>query len=460
MSQKNMPWIKLLHWSELTSAEQNINPELAAAIKELKLTDEHVVYKASYPYGSLIIDEGYFYVPSEDGTLVTLDDRRVPARMREELGYSRQGAGIPMGIVLKNSVELFIKYRQTAVPFTPMSPSHIFALWSVLAPPISYQPVHVLNMSAGSRSFFLLPKATDGAGHRRLKPYGTKGHIPMNLSDQWFTFTDLAKHPSFPEPWSCEVIFFSSKWLEPTTDYDWLRFHYFLLNHAWVRTDLSRNKFTIDYIWALFVEELEQQNFRFSPQVIDTVKHLVLISLGAMPAFAPAVDSTAAPIEGLSNLFLEKYLLKQYAAVFMYPTYVHPHKPVYYSLQYPTYLPSHPKPKSPFSILEELRSAKTLLEEFLKWAKFRKFLAIKDTPIEFLADVAQYEFFHSEPDLSAGIKPTSQMPVENPLLIQSLEQYGPRSFSEVSPFVRGCVKISVSENLFEKLSTSSIDKLK
>src|SRR4051812_3028323 len=101
------PPIQKVYWQDVRAQVAELQPEFARLADELDPGKEFPLYKVSYPYGSIIVEDGVCYYPLSDGEYVTIQDPRLPETMRSDLSYN--GVAIPVGIIVNNSFEVLIK---------------------------------------------------------------------------------------------------------------------------------------------------------------------------------------------------------------------------------------------------------------------------------------------------------------------------------------------------------------
>lgn len=443
----HQPTLDAIKWKSIRDVVHKINPDFAKIIDNLDVSDDFILYKARYPFGSMIIDVNKFYLPYND-KLVPLDDPQIPEELKKLLGYNSYNTGsLPLGICLNRSVELYMQQSDhRLIPFSLMDKGKIFGLWGSLNRNISYIAPKVWHMTAGARCIFFLPKITDTPSYKKLcKARSIKLPMPTNLLEQGPLLAQLAKHKDC-SPWFTEMLYFPRNWLEKRDTEAWANFHLFLHEIAWEGTEHWRNKVVYDYIWDTFVKDLTRRNIKVLPYIVDIVEHLIMIGLGVLPGFAPAIDEEIAPIESFKIDFVDIYGLKHFAPTIMIPKHLShlDDKCVYWSLQLPTYFESTPKPRKENSIISDLKEVKNLLERFINAVLDQKIEAVLGTPFyDFIKEI-RFDFFHSDIyDLEDGIRPSSEMPIEDKNLIKCSTKFGRRGFSEISPFVRGCVRISL-----------------
>ena len=444
---KSRPKLEAVRWKEIRESAYRVNPEFSKVIDAVSPSGELVLYKASYPFGSIIIQESQFYIPHTDGTLITFDDPRMNPKIKEKLAYNTSVLNsIPLSLALKHSVELFIDVESHTIPFFLKKQGSIFGLYGFLGQSIFYDS-KIWHMTAGAHSFFVLPKMMDEPSYKKLsKARGLRQPLPRNLLSQSKMLQKIAQHKDFGDDWCTEILYFPKEFLENRQKEAWTSFYLYIYDIAWNFTDYMRSKPVYDYIWNCFIQGLMQEDVRVSAQVIDIVKHLILIVVGEFPAFCPALDDDTAPVAALQKDLVKYYGFKSFAPTIMVLRHLVPgdSRYLYWSLQYPTHFESIPRLKTPMSTLGMLREVKRLLERFCDSVLEGKIPVIKDTAFYNLFKRVEFDFFHSEADLQEGIRPSSVMPKEDPTLIECAQKFKQKGFSDVSPFVRGCIRIKLN----------------
>lgn len=427
-----------LHWPAIQDEMRASNPQLAAIIDDLQTKNAFPIYKVRYPFGSHIIQAGHFHFPLPDGTLAPITDSRHAESVRNDLGY--HGGRIPLGMVLNHSVELYMQTEDRVIPFNLIRAGKLIGLWLALSPHTWPQ---VWHMTSGARSIFVLPKITDTVSHKKLcRARDIKMPLPRDLVMHGSLLSGMANHSEFSEPWYTDVLFFSKDWLKNQKNDSWIRFHYYLYQEGWAVTEYLLRKVVYDHIWDQLMRELTKYDIKATPFIIEIVKYIVMVGLGAVPGFSPAINDEEAPITGLQQDLLKIYGLKHYAPTIMVPHHFasHDKRPVYWSLAMPTHFESTVKPKTLTSTLVTLREIRELMLYFKQ--TLLKNLEVKDSlSAEFVERVA-FDFFHSEPDIEGKIRLSLEMPKEDNALTYCAVRSQQRYFSDVSPFVRGCVRFS------------------
>lgn len=427
-------------WQDVRKTVNSVNPSLAKTIDRLDPNETFPLYKVSYPYGATIVNKGLFYIPLENGDIVPIDSPNVDRKLRSDLEYAENG--IPAGIVLKNSYEVFVNAPQFTLPIITNTPGSIFALWKQLDPHPTFHPIRIFNITAGARSIFMLPNIGDTMSHKNLKrDFNVHQQPPKNLIDQWHIFKTIAKHEQ--SDWQVELLLIPGKWVEKAKmDLMWHELYLLLLENAWITSGYERNQ--IFYQFALSCAQANR-NLKPNPYLLDTVQHLLSITLGATPGFKPATDNTPGPIKLIQQAYVSSYGLKRYAPTIMHPTHFNIHDenafPVYYSLQFPTTISFSPRSRKLSSTLFDLREVKYIMDTFIDEI-IDKRLSLENTIVGTIPKIVEYNYFHSKPDKHKEIHLTNEMIFGDKKLYGTLYEKSSSHFANNGTFIRGCVRIS------------------
>lgn len=442
---QNRPFMEELTWEQAREDVIRVNPEFANIIDELSPGKEYTLFKARYPYGSEILKRGDLCLPNGNGEIVPLHHPTIADDMREKLNYNLDSN--PVTLVLRNSLELFANLQDRTIPLYGMIPQgKIFGLWRILNPNRSHQPVFIWDMTAGARSIFMLPKISEAEKHKKLKKtFYVNADTPRSLICHWQVFREIANHPYFPQPWYAEVLFFSKKWFEHLNDPEWLKFNYYLLKSAWLGSEFWRNQFFWNLIFSI-VQKI--RDIKPSPYVTDTVKYLFAISVGELPGFAPALDDSCAPIQGIQKAYLEIYDLKSYAPIIMQPSLFDMNdskcRATYYSLQYPNAVELGPKSRSRSSLITDLYEIKSLLTKYLSELNSGQF-NLEGTPLHNFIKLGGFDYFHDNAGPYYGIQESGEIPKDDDSFLAAFKNSKNNEFPSISTFVRGCIKISLKK---------------
>lgn len=423
-------------WEEVEDTVKTCEPELHSIISKLSPDEKFPILKVIYPFGVKIFEKGVFYLPTVDRKVIAITDENVPAKIKQQLGYN----SLPLGVPLNHGVEVYAELEDRVFSLAYFNTGLSLGVWETFAPASPF------SVSAGARSIFMLPKITNAEGHRRLGKYDVGFPAPLKTFDQYAVFAKIANHKNFAQPWTCEVLFFTLVWMRKIReDSKWKDFQNFLFRRIWQHANYSRNKMFLDIMWENFSRFLTKKRIKPNTHLVDTVKHLIFVAVGILPAFSPATDNQAAPIDGLLKVYLDEYGLKTHAPTMMQPHHFSLKKSndcVYYSMQVPAYLESIPQFRLSTSTRTDLSELIALMDLFTR--ELLNFnLHREDVPniYENLRNI-QFDYFHSESNVDNGIYSSIDLAAEDKKLLYMPKGYTVRPFCEKSSFARGCIKIS------------------
>ncbi len=427
-----------LSWQEVRDDVQKTNKKLFDIIEKISPDKNLPLYKLTYAYGDKIVNKGIFQLPAY------LNE------MHQPLPYDLKYCAIPLCLLLNKDSEVFLESPSRIIPLQYLYPGQFFGLFEALSPyPYHpYDPKPVWSVSAGARSVFMLPKITDGVKHQRIK---RELHInaspPKNLSDHWKVFSEIANHPTFnDQQWFSDILVFPRIWLEKNdNDIGWLQFRNYLLELAWMEAQVLREKSTLGFLWESISTEIAS-GFKTKPYFLDTLQHLVFISLSARPGFRCIFQETSAcPSPIIENVYNNIYDLGDYAPMIMGTGRLNTmpaHTPIYYSFNYPTLLHSAVEINKPRRIITGMREVKRLID-----AMNRKINYHQTAVTKILQDI-EYTLYHHEKDPYEEIELSKNIILSDQAISAAMIRYQGKEFSAASHFFRGCVSISKNPTHF------------
>jgi hypothetical protein len=437
MDNNKLPSLQKITWEKCRERVRVVNSELANIIDSLSPSTDMPLWIVKYPYGA-VMDNGQFYYPTDDGKLVLLTDPCLSNILKEDFSYA--GTDTPAGVVLNNSIEQFIETEDRIIPRTLFMPGDIFALWGRLDPQPIFHPSPLMCGTAGARSIFMIPNISDIAFHKKLRnDFNVRQPPPKRLIDQWSIFKTIVNQSLEGPNWQTEALLFTGRWLEKIKkDPSFQSLYVFFLEQAWRSSAYWRNKVLYDFV---FCRVQEKRNLKPNPYLADTIKYLLAIAGGFLPAFGGAIDNKAAPINLIQKAYVECYGLKKYAPTIMHPMHFTSNQPVYYSLQFPTTLEFSPRSRKLSNTLHDLRELKHIFDVFLEEVVKDK-LKVERGILGKIARNVNFDFFHSEVDRYNEISLTNEIIDEDVNLVRSLTSNAHKEFAGSGSFMRGCVRIS------------------
>lgn len=428
MNNENL-YLRKINWNEVKDTVRKKNNYIFNLIEKLNPSQQLSLYKVKYPFGMDIINKGTLLLPTNQRQYVPINSNLIPEAIKKDLNYSH----IPLGIFLNTYGETYINNNYN-YPLNIFPPGEFFGLWEVLDKSTYAFSKRLWNISAGTKSIFMLPKITNFSSFAKLiKEYKLRqiSH-PKNLFEHVDVFAEIS---SKSKNWYCDILFFSGKWFAKQDNKDWLKFQYYLLKKEWDKSLFWRNKVTFELLGQTFADAQESKNLSPNQYLIDTVMHLISIATGVRPGFEPAINEEAAPISQIQDAFIKAYDLKQYIPTLMCSTYfLEKNLPIYYSMNHPTVPFTSAKLKKPHSMLNDLCMVRRLL--LVLQNKMKE----ENPPIYSLIKDIEFSFYHTEEYEPYDIKNSAEIPtIDNRFLINKYDNN--RIFCKTSPFMRSCIMI-------------------
>jgi hypothetical protein len=429
--------VEALSWEQARVHVAKSNPGLAKAIDELSPPNSLKMIKARYSWAQSILKHGELQLPTEGGGTVSIRSPDVDSKLKKALLYNYT---MPAGIVLNNSIELFVEFDNQVIPFSLMKEGKIFALWSALDVQDSAHLGRVWNINAGARSLYLTAKMTDAGSFKRLKKeFKLRSMPPKSFSEQYNVFKEISQREEFGSDWHVDLLFFTNDWLENLSTPSWRLFREYLLNCFYHETAYLRNQVVFDYMFSC---ALKKRNLRPDPYISDTARHLYGIAQGVNPGFKFVSCESAGPINRLEQIVDEVYGLK-YAPNFIYADSYNiqsEKERIYYSLNNPTLMNFSPRSKMSSSNLDSLRSLLYTIEKLNEVFDTDE-LGLSHTLMHQNISKSNFSGFHSESDATSSIIETTVLASLDENAKKKVETFG-KPFCDFSTFLRGLICVS------------------
>lgn len=341
MGNHHQPVIEEITWEQARKLVAKGCKKLLKIIDNINPGKDLTLVRVRYPYGATITHDDVLHLPTVSNQTLPLSNPETAKKWRDLLGYR----SIPMGIVTENSVEIFrqINDRVFSVALSGPDTGIEIGIVEVFGSTAAY------TVTSGARSLYMIPRISKMFSHKKLRrEYGIDAPAPKRLIDHWNVFKELYASPAFKKTWESEVLFLTKKWavnLENEKDLAWLRLKSYIQQKAWNHSELGRRKVLLDVVWQVTAGVLTEKGIKPDPYVVDTLRHLIYVSLGGISGSRPANgDDFAGPINKLQKIYLNVYGLNDQIPTIMRPYNfnIDEDKPVYYSMQTPLLLSSTP----------------------------------------------------------------------------------------------------------------------
>ena len=434
--------VEEMTWEQTLLLISSVLPEftkIAKVDKSIKQLDEdgtkYTFYKASYQFGNKIIEHKKCYLPLCNGDTISLDDPNLPDSLREDLAYNHIFQD-PFGLMLNKSSEFYIHINNDIQPHTLMHKGQIFGIARAIDSSASESTSSILamNLNAGSRSLFMLPKIGSKDNHIHLqKKYGLRQTAPTFSDNHWEIFVDIAKYAK--STWRCEIIYFPRKWIDKLKTPEWARLIVYLINMHRTSYNIWHN---IAPIWNAAFGSIEQEKemTQYYMQSLDIAKRLFMLAANSAVGFSPAIDDNMAPINLLQEAYASDY--KSPSTIIMEPTKfdIKSGSPIYYSINHPASVARHMLENS------SKKSQIMLLHEVMRINEiYRKTILSTDKMVSSLYEVVQntkFSYYHSNPLNYDNI-------LDSDLIAKSDARFShnkQKEFPKHSSFLKGCIKIA------------------
>lgn len=428
-------------WIDFRKDVEQVNPELFHLIEAISPDKYYRLIKATYLYGESITHLGTICVPDKHGHLSRLDHPNVSLDLKEKLGY----CPTPLMVQLTNASEAFVEAENRIIPLNVFLPGDLFGLYEILVPFTECPVIPCWSITSGGRSVFLAAKVSDAIGHKNLKrEFGVPSQPPKTLDEHWDIIKAIANRGRIQSPWMSEVLIFTREWFrEHSDDIHWLKFQNYLQKMAWIQSRGNRVEIEYSIMWESFAKAVCRRNLKPNAYIVDTIKHLMLLTTGTRSGFKFVDDSEIVlPSRIVEKAYVDIYGLKEYAPLIMFPHVIgsrNDPSTIYYSMAYPTLLAGTPAIRKAANIMIELRLIRTLmmtLERVLASYEERIYEAIKNVI---------FNYFHSDKDRFGEVLNSQEIAEkDNHLLAVMNKKFKGKIFPCYGPFFRGCISISKS----------------
>ncbi len=436
--------IEKLFWEDAKPLLSPLNPDFVEKIDQVTPGQRFYFYRARYVFGSEILKQGTFHLPTTSGGTIPLLDASVPEEIRHDLAYNLNTN--PALIPINKGLELFVTFDDKVIPNTVVQPGTLFGFSRVLdldsQNTRSYVAISIWDMTAGARSLFMLPKISDTQNHSRLKKrFLLQQERPNSLRDHWQVFREISQKQPLTEQWACEVLFLPKHWIDALEEPEWIDVRCLLLVANRRAYEFWHNAF----VWHLTFSHIQLSlQVKCSPHIVDTLKHLFSMATGTAPGFSIANNEELAPVSLIENAYIHDYGLRNYAPLIMQPHHfqLDQSASVYYSLQFPTLMSFSPKLSDSTSAMSDLYEIHKLLERYqtaLTQAKFN----LQGSFLENIACNTDYTCFHVNTRMYQGIEETEVIPQQDADILEKINAYpdSNRTFPKNSTFLRGSIKV-------------------
>lgn len=417
--------IQLTSWGEQKQAIKQVNSELFNVVEELDLGDDLPLYKVKYPYGAKIIESGTFQVMNDKDEMVPIDHDSIPRKASEDLNFAKV---IPMGLLLKGVMELYIQGENQTYPLFLFKPGKMCATTGIFSKDLSNRRNNFWQATAGVKTTFITSKLTNNALIRNLScQHKYEFTVPKSYNDQWQLFTEISK--AVESNWELEMIFFPKAWFKNLDQLRWKGFKLFVLEYGWEVMNSWRLAHWNDYEFSMAASRCHKRSYHTFTYRL--AKHLIAISKGYWLGLSITNSDEYLPRSDLLDLIADATNQRNVEPVFVVPDYIYDqsNRTLLYSLAYNTCEESTEKKSTSSRKTNEILDVSLLIQAIGEVVASNPNLFIDTGFLSSLSDTT-FECYHNHTQQSPKLKNSIK-------LIEELKING----SPKSPFFNGIIKI-------------------
>lgn len=353
-------------WSEVRSRVRHLNGRLAAAIDAVAgASPEQTLLAVQYPYGARIASDGRLATPCDEsaaeGECTCCSD------LRADIERAGAASALPVSLLLENFAEVYTEHADKAlrdekrvIPLNLLRPGDLFGVFETSDRLINRPPWSLWKVSSGARSVRILANLTSDKHKQQIdRALGTQG--ARATQGDWALIAHVNSHEA--DPWKTTVLVLPTPWLnQPKSG----ALKEFVLAVAWEQSEGLRKQTFEHFVAPRVVLNCKQVDQRYYHA---TLRHLVAVAEGSMPAFTPVVRGgyEAGPFLAFQRFILEENIGENiqrspaYFPALLQPTLLRTSGAVgYYSVTCPTLLyPFHgpaPVKRAKIDFLEGVQS--------------------------------------------------------------------------------------------------------
>ncbi len=334
-------------WHDVKEHVKNVNAELYDIIDEI--SPDLPIKLAKYPYGVKISDVNSYYIPTKDGFK----------------GYD--AADYPYFLSLDKKLESYIEYDNHISFGQIYSPGTLFPVSQEMSkyPRFNARPSSIFSLMSGLRNINMMPLHQDNDSYYQLvERHNIDSKLsPKNIKDHQKILSAIIKEKS--SDWHCSLLIFDGKWRKNTeTNPKWHRLYQYILEQS-IKVNFAKR--SIFHLNNMLYDITKKRRLKIKPFTIEAIKQLLLIAIGDIPGYRPAIDESGLPVELITNTFNEEYSPLNTPVIIEPHTYnpTEPGAPLYHSLCANDFNINEIKSIRPLQYLSEIANYLTIFfEEF------------------------------------------------------------------------------------------------
>lgn len=295
-----------LSWDKVKTDIARVNKRLYTVLETIEGIQNMLFTVLEYPYGQIIADEHYFYLPNTGGKLIS----------------------VPFSMILEKNLEMFIEFKGKASTHQIYKEGDFLSISSLYHSSNNHHPTDILQISSGARNTFLLSPVADARPHKSMEKY-FKAEIPVPdiLENHYLTFKHLSEAANCE--WRSKLLVFPSEILALIKEHKLPALLSLVMEFDTNQNSYYANLPFYNYLMA-FVRannpEISQNEF-----TNNAINQLITIGTGQVPGYGLAVNDDLLPIDFITETYQNIYKSK-YTPFIMVPVHFDKNNPVFYSI--------------------------------------------------------------------------------------------------------------------------------
>lgn len=300
-----------ISWQEAKKILETLNPKLGEAIDKISHTKKYPCYILEYEFGKIVgsPDIDFQYPKTKYGEI-----------------WDRY---IPFSVVMDKKFEGYVEIGGKIHSYRIYDKGSVFKSAFFIKEYSAFELRDMMSISSGSRSAFLLPKASNATGYNRMQEKLNSGiHQPQTHDEHFFSFKDIAT--ARKSTWTAKLLCFSYEWTNLTKEKQPVEFINILKQFNMNFDSYLRSSPYYD-IGLAYMKNLLEDDY-LSTLEIAVIKQLYGVICGQFPCYSLVTDDTFLPYYEIASSYQKDYEIETIPYA-MEPSYLqHNGIPKYYSL--------------------------------------------------------------------------------------------------------------------------------
>ncbi|MFW2535216.1 hypothetical protein [Legionella sp. 28fT52] len=297
-----------ISWDKVRADIARVNKPLFELLQKVEGIENMYFNIFEYPYGQIIADEQYFYLPEEGG--------KTPI--------------VPFSMILEKKLEMFIEFKGKSSTYKVYGEGELLGVSSLSSTSSKHHPSDILQISSGARNVFLLCPIADVKPHSTLEKYfKNKLPKPEDLGLHYFTFKEICKAAN--SEWRAKLLVFPMELVRQIKENKLPSLSRLIMEYDSGQTGYYANTPFYNYLMTYIKannDDISQNIF-----VNDVLTQLVAIGVGQVPGYSLTVNDDLIPANFICELYRDVYK-SRYTPLMMTPSHFNKENnyPVFYSI--------------------------------------------------------------------------------------------------------------------------------